>query len=111
MHLREHQYKSAEVGKVTLKSNGGEALSVEFLFKSNGNEALNYVFPQKVRAMKHLMKRKNCSNKAMKRLKLLSYLQIEAMKRLTLHRLASSLHRCQHYINPCRNRHKTRQNT
>ncbi len=32
------------------------------------------------------------------------------MKRLTLHRLASSLHRCQHYINPCRNRHKTGQN-
>ncbi len=27
-----------------------------------------------------------------------------------LHRLASSLHRCQHYINPCRNRHKTGQN-
>ncbi len=34
----------AEVGKVTLKSNGDEALSDEFLFKSNGNEALNDVF-------------------------------------------------------------------
>jgi hypothetical protein len=29
------------------------------------------------------------------------------MKRLTLHSLASSLHRCQRYINPCRNRRKT----
>jgi hypothetical protein len=34
-----------EVGKVTLKSNGDEALSDEFLFKSNGDEALNDVFP------------------------------------------------------------------
>jgi hypothetical protein len=32
------------VGKVTLKSNGDEALSDEFLFKSNGNEALIGVF-------------------------------------------------------------------
>jgi hypothetical protein len=32
------------VGKVTLKSNGDEALSDEFLLKSNGNEALNDVF-------------------------------------------------------------------
>jgi hypothetical protein len=32
------------VGKVTLKSNGDEALSDEFIFKSNGNEALNNVF-------------------------------------------------------------------
>jgi hypothetical protein len=32
------------VGKVTLKSNGDEALSDEFLLKSNGNEALNGVF-------------------------------------------------------------------
>jgi hypothetical protein len=32
------------VGKVTLKSNGDEALSEEFLFKSNGDEALNDVF-------------------------------------------------------------------
>jgi hypothetical protein len=30
-----------EVGKVTLKSNGDEALSVESLIKSNGDEALN----------------------------------------------------------------------
>jgi hypothetical protein len=28
------------VGKVTLKSNGDEALSDEFLFKNNGDEAL-----------------------------------------------------------------------
>jgi hypothetical protein len=32
------------VGKVTLKSNGDEALSDEFLLKSNGDEALNDVF-------------------------------------------------------------------
>jgi hypothetical protein len=31
----------AEVGKVTLKSNGDEALSDESLLKSNGDEALN----------------------------------------------------------------------
>jgi hypothetical protein len=30
-----------EVGKVTLKSNGNEALSNEFLLKSFGDEALN----------------------------------------------------------------------
>jgi hypothetical protein len=30
-----------EVGKVTLKRNGDEALSDESLLKSNGNEALN----------------------------------------------------------------------
>ncbi len=35
----------AEVGKVTLKSNGDEALNDEFLLKSNGNEALNGGFP------------------------------------------------------------------
>ncbi len=34
----------AEVGKVTLISNGDEALSDEFLLKSNGDEALNGVF-------------------------------------------------------------------
>ncbi len=33
-----------EVGKVTLKSNGDEALSDEFLLKRNGDEALNDVF-------------------------------------------------------------------
>jgi hypothetical protein len=32
------------VGKVTLKSNGDEKLSDEFLLKSNGDEALNDVF-------------------------------------------------------------------
>jgi hypothetical protein len=32
------------MGKVTLKSNGDEAFSLEFLLKSNGNEALNNVF-------------------------------------------------------------------
>ncbi len=35
----------AEVGKVTLKSNGNEALSNEFLSKSNGDEVLKDVFP------------------------------------------------------------------
>jgi hypothetical protein len=33
------------VGKVTLKSNGDEALSNESPLKSNGNEALNHDFP------------------------------------------------------------------
>jgi hypothetical protein len=33
------------VGKVTLKSNGDEALSYEFLLKSDGDEAFNDVFP------------------------------------------------------------------
>jgi hypothetical protein len=33
-----------EVGKVTLKSNGDEALSDESLKKSNSNEALNHDF-------------------------------------------------------------------
>jgi hypothetical protein len=32
------------VGKVTLKSNGDEALNDEFLLKSNGDEALNDVY-------------------------------------------------------------------
>jgi hypothetical protein len=35
----------AEVGKVTLKSNGDEALNDEFLFKSKDDEALNDGFP------------------------------------------------------------------
>ncbi len=35
----------AELGKVTLKSNGDEALNNEFLLKSNGDEALNDGFP------------------------------------------------------------------
>jgi hypothetical protein len=34
----------AAVGKVTLKSNGDEALNEEFLLKSNGDEGLNDVF-------------------------------------------------------------------
>jgi hypothetical protein len=33
------------VGKVSLKSNGNEALSDEFLLKSNSDEALNNDFP------------------------------------------------------------------
>ncbi len=36
--------KIAVVGKVTLKSNGDEALSNDFLLKTNGAEALNDVF-------------------------------------------------------------------
>jgi hypothetical protein len=35
----------ADVGKVTLKSNGDEALSDESLLKSNGEEALSEDFP------------------------------------------------------------------
>jgi hypothetical protein len=35
----------AEVGKVTLKGNGNEALSDESLLKSTGDEALNDDFP------------------------------------------------------------------
>jgi hypothetical protein len=46
------------VGKVTLKRNGDEALSDEFLLKSNGDEAFNNVFPQIVTAMKRLTLRK-----------------------------------------------------
>jgi hypothetical protein len=34
-----------ELGKVTLKSNGDEALNDEFLLKSNGDEAINDGFP------------------------------------------------------------------
>jgi hypothetical protein len=34
-------WPGAEVGKVTLKSNGDEALRDEFLLKSNSDEALN----------------------------------------------------------------------
>ncbi len=47
-----------EVGKVTLKSNGDEALSDEFLIKSIGDEALNDGFPQKGTAVKRLTLRK-----------------------------------------------------
>jgi hypothetical protein len=53
-----------EVGKVTLKSNGDEALSNEFLLKSNGDEALKELFSIKVMAMKRLKLRKNCSDEA-----------------------------------------------
>jgi hypothetical protein len=38
-------HRGPELGKVTLKSNGDEALSDEFLLKSNDDEALNNVFP------------------------------------------------------------------
>jgi hypothetical protein len=34
-----------DMGKVTLKSNGNEALSEESLLKSNGDELLNDDFP------------------------------------------------------------------
>jgi hypothetical protein len=78
------------VGKVTLKSNGDEALNDEFLLKSNSDEALNDVFLLKLTAMKHLALIRNRSDEAMKHL---TMLKVEAMKRLTLHRLASSLHR------------------
>jgi hypothetical protein len=46
--LRIPAYKNdqlAEVGKVTFKSNGDEALNDEFLLKSNGDEALSDGFP------------------------------------------------------------------
>jgi hypothetical protein len=36
-----NNFLQAEVAKVTLKSNGDEALSEESLLKSNGDEALN----------------------------------------------------------------------
>jgi hypothetical protein len=35
----------SELGKITVKSNGDEALSDEFLLKSNGDEAINNVSP------------------------------------------------------------------
>jgi hypothetical protein len=72
------------VAKVTLKSNGDEALNA------------GYFFSEKLTAMKCLMLSKNCCDEAMKRLTLL---KIEVMKRLTLHRLTSSLRHCEHYIN------------
>jgi hypothetical protein len=43
--LNKHKCVIQEVGKVTFKSNGEEALSDEFLLKSNGDEALNDDFP------------------------------------------------------------------
>jgi hypothetical protein len=42
-HVRSGQ--KPDEGKVTLKSNGDEALNDEFLLKSNGDEALNHGFP------------------------------------------------------------------
>ncbi len=84
------------MSNVTLKSNSDEALSNEFLFKSNGDEALNDVFLKKETAMKRLTFRKNGSD--------------EAFNTSLPCFIASLLHRCQHYINPCRNRHKTGQN-
>ncbi len=40
------------MGKVTLNSNGDEALSDELLSKINGDEVINDVFPQKITAIK-----------------------------------------------------------
>jgi hypothetical protein len=37
-------FPAPELGKVTLKSNGDEAFSDEFLLKSNDDEALNNYF-------------------------------------------------------------------
>jgi hypothetical protein len=45
---------SAELGKVTLKTNGDEALSDESPQKSNADEAFNDDFPEKVTPMKRL---------------------------------------------------------
>jgi hypothetical protein len=45
VELGQQHFQGSELGKVTLKSNGDEALSDEFLKISNGNEALNDVFP------------------------------------------------------------------
>jgi hypothetical protein len=56
------------VGKVTLKSNGDEALSNEFLLKSNGDEALNDVFSIKINDDEAFNAKKKL---AMKRLTLL----------------------------------------
>ncbi len=93
------------MGKVTLKSNGDEALSDEFLLKSNSDESLNDVFAEKVTAVKRLTLIKNRSDEAMKRL---TILKTEAMKRLLLHCLASSLHYFiainTIYVYPCRKR-------
>ncbi len=44
MDSHDECWSLAEVGKVTLKSNGDEALSDEFLLKSNGDATLNDVF-------------------------------------------------------------------
>jgi hypothetical protein len=54
--------------------------------------------------MKRLTLRKNRSNEAMKRLALLKNWSDEAFNASSPHFIASSLHCCQHYINPYRNR-------
>jgi hypothetical protein len=56
--------QNTEVGKVTLISNGDEALNDEFLLKSNGDEALNDVFLLKLTAIKRLTLRRNHSDEA-----------------------------------------------
>ncbi len=58
------KYPQPEVDKVTLKSNGNEALSYEFLLKSNSDEALNNVFPQKVTMMKHFTLREKLKRRS-----------------------------------------------
>jgi hypothetical protein len=59
------------VGKVTLKSNGDEALNNEFLLKSNSDEALHYVFSIKSNGNEAFNAKKKLSYEAMKRLTLL----------------------------------------
>ncbi len=73
------------MGKVTLKSNGDEALSDEFLLKSNGNEALNGVFLWKLTAMKRLTLRRNRNDEALKRLTMLKNWGNEAFNASSLH--------------------------
>ncbi len=54
-----------ELGKVTLKSNGDEALSDESHLKSNSDEAFNDDFSLKVTAMKRLTLSKKRSDEAL----------------------------------------------
>ncbi len=63
-HLKLRTTHILEVGKVTYKNNGDEALSDESLLKSNNDEAFNDDFPQKVMGMKHLTQSKNCGDEA-----------------------------------------------
>ncbi len=81
----------SEVSKVTLKSNGDEALNNEFLLKSNGDEVLNDGFPYKIIATKGLTLRKNRSDEAMKRLTQLKNWSDEAFNASSPHFIASSL--------------------
>ncbi len=60
--------------------------------------------------MKRLMLRKNCSDETMKHLTMLKNLSDETFTASSPRFITSLLHRCQHYINPCRKRHKTGQN-